>query len=158
MRALAALLTVLVLVSACQTVAPREYTPMVARFRLETVDAQGEWLTLPKSAVRIAVGAKPVMTEFDIVDVGMAEVQLGKCLKFEFTTAAGRDLFRLTSVNAGQRLVLLVNGKPLGARRIDRAIHDGTLLIFVETPDEGLPALSENLLKTALALQQAAAK
>lgn len=115
-------------------------------------------VTLPRSGVQLAVGAKPVFTEFDIVDVDVVEVQLGKCLRFEFSAAAARDLYRLTATNQGRRLVLSLDGRPAGARPIDRPFREGTVLIFVEMPDEALPALAENLRQMAGAVHEAAAK
>jgi len=151
-------LGLLLLATACHTAGSRNVTPTIARFFLEAADGRGVLMTLPRSGVQVAVGAKPVFTEFDIVDVDVVDVELGKCLEFKFTTAAGRDLYRLTGVSQGRRLVLSLDGKPIGARRIDRPFNDATVLIFVETSDEALPGMAENLRQTALALQQAAAK
>lgn len=143
---------------ACGTTSPRDYTPVIARFFLEAPDGQGGLATLPTSGVQIAVSTKPVITEFDIVNVEIARVELGECLLFQLTGAAARDLYRLTTTNQGRRLVLVLNGEPLGARRIERPFDDGAVLVFVEKPDSALRELAANLRKTSTELQRAAAK
>jgi hypothetical protein len=133
----------------------REDGAVSARFYLEsTRDGAGN-ATLPRSDVTISILPKPVITEFDVVSVEIAEVELGRCLKFQLTPAASRDLYRLTASRLGRRLVLFLNGQAVGARRIDEPIEDGALLIFVERPDEALPALVENLHARLAILQEA---
>ena len=130
----------------------------LARFFLESRDQTGARTILPQSETVIFVAAKPVLTEFDLVDVEISETELGKCLSFRFTAAAARDLYRLSVVNVGQRLVLTVDGNAMGARRIQRPVDDGRLLVFVETPDDRLPALQESLQKTSAEYQRVARK
>jgi len=153
-----ALLILVLLASACVTAPPREAAPAIARFFLESSDGDGGIAVLPQSGVRIAVGLKPVISEFDVVNVDVAQVELGKCLRFQMTPSAARDLYRLTGSNQGRRLVLLLNGSPVGARRIERPFDDGTIFIFIETSDDALPALAESLRKTATELQRSARK
>lgn len=153
-----ALLCLLGFLAGCQTIQRDRTAPVTARFYLESADSMSPRVTLPRSGVQLAVGAKPVFTEFDIVDVDVVEVQLGKCLRFEFSAAAARDLYRLTATNQGRRLVLSLDGRPAGARPIDRPFREGTVLIFVEMPDEALPPLAENLRQMAGAVHEAAAK
>jgi len=142
----------------CRSAAPNHSTPELARFFLESVDSPGETVTLPLSGVQISVQPKPVFTEYDIVNVEIAETDLGQCLKFHLTPAAARDLYRLSAANPGRRLVISLGGVPFGARRMDRPIEHGILLIFVETPDSALPALVVSLNETCAALHPAAAK
>lgn len=142
----------------CQSAPQKASTPERARFFLESVDGTGEQVTLPQSGVQILVQPKPVITEFDIVNVDIARIELGECLVFQLTPAAARDLYRLTAANQGRRLVLLLGGVPFGARYIARPFDRGTVLIFVEVPDAALPALVANLKETCAALQPAAAK
>jgi hypothetical protein len=140
----------------CQS-APRPETAL-ARFFLETGDAQAEFVTLPVSGVRIAVLPRPVITEFDIVDVEIAPGELGPCLRFQFAPAAARDLYRLTAANQGRRLVLVLNGAPLGAWRIDQPGERGMLDVFAEVPDPALPGLVTRLKETCAALHPPAAQ
>ncbi len=128
-----------------------DYSPTLARFFIET-PAGTVGMTLPQSGVQLAVSAKPMITEFDFVDVAVAQVELGRCLMFRLTPAAARDLYRLSVTNQGRRLVLVVNGVPLGARRIDRPLDNGTVLVFAEVADDALPALANNLRKTSAEL------
>jgi hypothetical protein len=132
--------------------------PTVPRFFLEAVDQRSMSVTLPKSGVQIAVNAQPVVTEGDIVDVAVAQVDLGKCLMFQVAPSAARDLYRLTASHQGRRLVLVINGTPYGARRIDGPIGDGVIFVFVEVADEALPKLAEDLKRTSTALQRELAR
>lgn len=132
--------------------------PMLARFFLESANEQGVSMVLPQSETEITVAVKPVFTEFDVARIEIVQVELGKCLQFQLTPAAARDLYRLSGANQGRRLVLMVNGRAMGARRIEQPLDEGTLLIFVETPDDALPALQAGLRKTALELQRTARK
>lgn len=132
-----------------------EHGASSARFFLEsTRDGAGN-ATLPRSDVTISILPKPVITEFDLASVEIAEVELGRCLMFQLTPAASRDLYRLTASRLGQRLVLFLDGQAVGARRIDHAIEDGALLIFVEKPDEALTGLVKSLRATIATLQEA---
>ncbi len=148
-----------VLCGGCATTsAPRDYKPTQARFFLEAATAQGTPVTLPNSRVNVVVNAKPVFTEGDIVNVELMQVDLGKCLMFQLTPTATRDFYRLSGAHQGRRLVLMVDDAPLGARRIDGAITNGAIFIFVELPDEALPALVDNLKKTSAAMQRELAR
>jgi hypothetical protein len=148
----------LMLFGGCATTPSHDYTPAVARFYLESTDARSATITLPQSGVQVAVASQPVLTETDITNVEVAKVELGECLMFQLTSAATRDLYRLTGSNQGRRLVLTLNGMPLGARRIEQPLADGAVLIFVEVPDSDLPALVARLKKTSADLQRAAAR
>jgi hypothetical protein len=144
--------------SGCQSAAPKNYTPVTARFFLESASAAGTPLTLPQSGVRVTVNPKPVLVEGDIANVELVQVDLGKCLLFQLTPAATRDFYRLSVTHHGRRLVLMVDNQPLGARRIDGAITNGAVFVFVETPEAELAALVDNLKKSALALQRELAR
>src|SRR5258708_4584723 len=147
---LIALLFGLLLLPACQTTVPSPlHQPLVARFfRRAGRGPAGLAMQLPVSKITLQVNPKPVLVEYDIVSVGLARVDLGWCLQFQFTPAAARDLSRLTAPNLNRGLVLTFNDTPIGARRIDHAIDDGTLLIFVEVSDVDLPPLAEQLKRT----------
>lgn len=148
----------LVLLAGCHSTSRRRADAVYARFFLEGQGTNVATAVLPVSEVRIPVSAKPVLSEFDIVNVELVQVELGRCLLFQFTPSATRDLYRLTASNQGRRLVLFFDGQPVGARRIDAPISEGTVLIFVERPDETLPALVKALKATSVELQQEAAK
>ncbi len=143
----------------CQsTSAPRDYTSMAARFFLEAANADGTPVMLPRSGVRLSVNSKPVITEGDIVNVELVQVDLGKCLLVQLTPTATRDFFRLSATHQGRRLVMTIDGQALGARRIDGVITNGVLFVFVEVPDDELPALVNNLKKSSVAMQRELAR
>jgi hypothetical protein len=146
------------LLAGCQTAEKVDYTPTLARFFLEEADARTIGATLPQSGVRVMVGPKPVLTEGDIVNVELMQVELGKCLMFQLTPAAARDLYRVSGSNQGRRLVLFLNNLPVGARRMEGPLAEGAVLMFVEMPDAALPALVDHLKKTSAAVQRAAAR
>jgi hypothetical protein len=124
--------------------------PLIARFFMEVrPGTPGLAVQLPVSKVILNVNPKPVFVEYDIVNVEFAKVDLGWCLFFQFSSAAARDLYRLTASNLGGRLILTLNDTPIGARRIDQAIADGGLLVFVEVPNEELPPIAERLKRTS---------
>ncbi|HEY0946058.1 MAG TPA: hypothetical protein VGD81_12355 [Opitutaceae bacterium] len=143
------------LAGGCRSSAKRDYTPTLARFMIEARESEaGEAVTLPQSGVQITVLRKPVVAEFDIVNVEVAQVALGQCLLFQLTSSAARDLYRLTGSNQGRRLVLMLDGAPVGARRIDGAWSDGTILVFAEVPDSELGALVTSLKRTSADIQK----
>jgi hypothetical protein len=133
---------------------PKDYVPTVARFYLESGDGQGAPATLPRSGVALWLNAQPVITEGDIVNVDLVQVELGKCLLFHLTPAGVRDFYRMSVTHQGRRLALQVDGVVIGARRIDGPITNGMVFVFVELPDEALPELVANLKKTSAALQR----
>jgi hypothetical protein len=143
----------------CQSAAvPRDYTPSIARFFLEAANADGTPVMLPKSGVRLSVNSKPVVTEGDIVNVELVQVDLGKCLLVQLTPSATRDFYRLSVTHQGRRLVMTVNGETLGARRLDGVITNGVIYVFVEVSDDDLPALVDNLKKSSVAMQRELAR
>ncbi len=128
--------------SACKTTGVGfDYEPMRARFVMEA-DNDGAVVTLPVSNVRIQVNATAVITEYDLEDVALAELEMGTCLQFTTTRRASRALYQETASNQGKRMVLLVNGRPIGIQRIERPIADGVFHVFVELPDSELPELT----------------
>jgi len=145
------------LAGGCRSSAKRDYAPTIARFMLEArPDEAGTPVTLPQSGVQLTVLRKPVFAEFDVVNVELVQVALGKCLLFQLTPAAARDLYRLTGSNQGRRLVLVLNDAPIGARRIDGAWTDGSILTFLELPDGELVTLVRSLKRTSADIQKEA--
>ena len=139
----------------CKTAeVPRDYTPMRARFFLEAASGDGTPTTLPQSGVNVTVNSKPVLTEGDITNVELVQVELGKCRFFQLTPTATRDFYRMTVTHQGRRLVLVVNDRPLGARRIDGVITNGVVFVFAEVAEDELPKLVHDLKKTSVAVQK----
>jgi len=149
------LLGLLLLGGGCQSRPDESQYTAVARFLIEADSAKGALeVVLPMSGVPVRVAPKPVITEFDIRRVVEAEVQMGRCVLFQLSSAASRDLYRLSASNINRRLVVVINGEALGARVIDRPLEGGTLFIFLEVPDENLPQLVEDLNATTMLIQE----
>lgn len=147
-------------VTACQqTPKAPPYVPLVARLFLESRPGEaGLPLRLPVSGVIVNVSAKPVLVEYDLRNAEAARVDLGPCLLLQVSPAAARDLYRLSVSAMGRRLVLVLNDEPVGVHRIEQALADGTILVFVERPDAELPGLVERLKRTTADIAVAAAK
>lgn len=146
----------------CQSTSPvaeEDFEPVIARFAVEANSeiSVAEVVTLPQSGVIIHVYPSIGFSELDIANVELVRVDLGLCLLFEFTPDATRTLFRVSGANIGRRLVLSLNGQPVGARLLEGPIGDGKLLIFAELNDEELTDTAVNLKKTARKIQEAVA-
>jgi hypothetical protein len=137
----------------------KDYDPTVARFLIEANERDAfATVTLPISGVQIAVNNKPIVSEFDFTAVELAKSELGQFLVFYLTADAARDIYRVTGSNQGRRLVLFINGQPVGARVIDGAFNTGSIAVYPELPDEVLPKLVKNLNGTSADLQKKIAK
>ncbi len=148
-----------VLLGGCGATVPVERQAMsLARFFLESADTRGAEMALPQSGVHLTVNPQPVVAEGDFTNVELVQVELGKCLMFQLSPSAARDFHRLSGSHQGRRLVLVINGEPLGARRIDGPVANGVVFVFIELPDEALPKLVENLKSTTVTLQREIAR
>lgn len=157
---LALTVTALLVTVGCNTSSKKkDYTTMVARFLIEA-NAHDSFatVTLPVSGVRISVNNRPIITEFDFTGVELAQADLGQFLVFKLTPQATRDLYRITGSNQGKRLVLFINGIPVGARTIDGALNTGAIEVFAAIPEAELPALVKNLNSTSIDMQIEIAK
>ncbi|MEZ5278276.1 MAG: hypothetical protein R3F07_17980 [Opitutaceae bacterium] len=145
----------LVGVAGCATTP--DYEPKVTRVFVEANPLEGysQVLVLPLSKVSIPIDPKPVLSELDIVGVDLVRVDLGLCLDFRLTPAAGRDLYRLSVNRMGRRLVLTINGVPVGVRLMDRPFSYGSIMFFVEIPNDELDKLVADLQATAIDVQKA---
>lgn len=158
-RSLAAALLGLMCLGLAACGSRRAEPPLAARFYLEAAATEVSTpVVLPRSDVRIKVAPKPVLSEYDVVGVELAEVDLGRCLAFEFTPAAAEALFRLSRAHAGRRLVLLIEGEPVGARVLDESVEAGRLLMFVERSEAELPRLVARLKRSATGLAPGVAR
>jgi len=153
-RLFPALLPVLLWLNGCQTAEPSPLDQtLIARFFMEVrPGTPGITVQLPVSKVALNINPKPVLVEYDIVNVEFAKVDLGWCLYFQFSPAAARDLYRLSAANLGGRLLLSLNDNPIGVRRLDQPVADGGLFIFLEVPNEELPPIAERLKRTSAAI------
>jgi hypothetical protein len=155
-----ALLAAVLVAAGCNTsTKKKDYETVVARFLIEAQEGDTfATVTLPVSGVQITVNNRPAVTEFDFVGVQLAQSDLGKFLVFTLTNDAARDVFRVTASNQGKRLVLFINGEPVGARMIDRPFSTGTIAVFTALPDDSLPELVKNMNATSVDFQKEIAK
>lgn len=137
----------------------KDYDPVLVRFFLEaTPNEQAAVMRMPLTGTQLRVRPKAVFVETDIVNAEVVRVDMGLCLLVQVTTAAARDLFRLTGSNQGRRLVIAANEVPLGSRLIDGPFLDGNILMFIEVPDEQLPELVAKIKRTSGDLQREIAR
>jgi len=97
---------------------------------------RGTTVQMPVSGTSIALQKEPLVNEFQIANVELVKVEMGLALLVQLNELGSRALYRGTVTNMGQRIVLTVNGNPIGARRIDGAIQNGNFYTFVEIDDE----------------------
>ena len=111
-------------------------------------------LTLPVSGTSIQVQSEALVSEFDIINVEMVKVEMGIALLVQVSTKGARDLYRGSVSNMGGRIVLTVNGNPIGAWRIDGAIQDGNFYTFVEIDDEEVGQLVLDIKESLVEIQR----
>jgi len=114
----------------------------------------GQVFTLPVSGTSISVQKEPLVSEFEILNVEMVKVDMGVALLVQVSAKAARDLYRGSVSNMGGRIVLTVNGTPIGARRIDGAFQDGNFYTFVEVDDDELGQLVLDIKATLADIQK----
>jgi hypothetical protein len=133
--------------------------PLIARVHLETLPGEiSVAVQLPQSGVSLNVAPKPVFSEYDIGQVEVARVELGLCLLVQLTPAATRDLYRLSVPAQGRRLVVSLDGIFLGVHRIDHAMADGLVPVFLEISDEQLPGMAARINFTSTEMARGAKK
>ena len=152
---------VLGILAGCQSLStkPAGITPVVVRFHLETLPGEiSEAVQLPQSRVSLNIAPKPVFSEYDVSNAEVARVELGLCLLVQLTPAATRDLYRLSVPAQGRRLVLSLDGVFLGVHRIDHAMADGLVPVFLEVADAQLPVIVARIKFTSTEVARAAKK
>lgn len=111
-------------------------------------------MILPISESRITVQAKPDFAEWDIMQATPVETDFGAAIVLLLTSEASRDLYRTTVSNQGRRLVITINGVPVGAHYIERPVEDGRLFFYLEVPDEEVPAIARGIQKTSAEIER----
>lgn len=134
----------------CQTPEPpRDYDPIVPRFLVEVrAGEQGLPARLPYSGVMVEVNPKAFFAEFDVAAVELVRAELGPSLLFQLNPDAAREFYRFSLSNRGRRLVLTLNGQPVGIRSIDQPVGNGILVFFPEIPQERLAQILIDMRKT----------
>ncbi|TVR51912.1 MAG: hypothetical protein EA425_06060 [Puniceicoccaceae bacterium] len=143
------------LLAGCESRRQQDYTAIIPRFFIEANPRETFSLPveMPQSGITLAVNPRPFLTEADVANVELVQVDLGLCLLFELTPAAGRDLYRITASNQGRRMVLTLNGMAVGVRMIDQPFSFGQIILFLEVAEQDLPELAVNLRKTVHDIQ-----
>lgn len=114
----------------------------------------GTMAVLPVSGTQIPLQKEPLVNEFEIANVEMVQVDMGRALLLQVTEKGARDLYRGSVTNNGGRVVLTVNGNPIGARRLDGAVQDGNFYTFVEVDDGELGQFVLDIKQTLAELQK----
>ncbi len=128
----------------------------VARLMVESSEVAGgraDPVTLPLSGTVLQVEREPLINEFEIINAEMVKVDLGMALLLQLSPEGTRKLYRASVVGMGRRIILTVNGRAIGARRIDSALTDGNFYTFVELPDAALEQLVIDLKDSVARLQ-----
>ena len=111
-------------------------------------------VTLPVSGSQIEIQQEPLVNEFEIVNVEMVKVQLGMAMLVQVSEKGARELYRGSVTHMGSRVVLTVNGNPIGARRLDGAISNGDFYTFVEVDDAELGQLVLDIKDSIIKLRE----
>ena len=152
-------LSLLLLFSACRKEKVAEENLRVPRLILEARGVNygaltADTVTLPVSGTKIALRKEPLVSEFEITNVELVKVELGLALLVQTSELGARALYRGTVTGMGGRIVLTVNGNPIGARRVEAPIQDGNFYTFVELEDEALGQLVLDMKETIAYLQE----
>lgn len=150
------LFSVLFALVGCRTTGMDDAEFTRARFFLEDVSRDGysAAVTLPVSRVQIPIEGDAIVSEYDYFSIEVADVDLGRCLSFTLKPAAARAFYQISVGNQGKRLVLVVNGEPLGVRKINGPISDGKIFVFLEVDDDRLMELATKLKETNFDIQK----
>lgn len=155
------LLLTAVLLGGCRT-NDSDFRPHVTRLYLEESNhlpaSHIMDMVLPISGSHITVQSRPVYAEWDIAQAAQFETEFGPAIILLLNSQAAKDFYRTSITNQGRRLVLTINGVPLGAHYIDRPIEDGRVAFFLELPDEDLPEVVKAIQQTSLEVQKRSQK
>ncbi|MDQ8185244.1 hypothetical protein [Pelagicoccus sp. SDUM812002] len=150
------LLTAAFALAGCQSTGMDGANFTRARFFLESVSSDGysAAVTLPLSRVQIPVESEAIVSEYDYHSIEVVDVDLGRCLAFTLKPPAAREFYQISVANQGKRLVLVVNGAPLGVRKIDGPIANGKIFVFLEVSDKNLEELAKKLKESNFDIQK----
>ena len=152
-------LSLLLLFSACRKEKVEDEDLRVPRLMLEARGVNygaltADVVTLPVSGTKVSLRKEPLVNEFEITNVELVKVELGLALLVQTSELGARALYRGTVTGMGGRIVLTVNGNPIGARRVEAPIQDGNFYTFVELDDEELGQLVLDMKETIAYLRE----
>lgn len=141
----------------------KDFTPMVVRLYIEESSqlpaSHIAEMVLPVSGSHITVRSKPLYGEWDIAQAASFDTpDFGPAIVLLFRSEAAKDFYRTTISNQGRRIVMTINGLPLGAHYIERPIEDGRVFFFLEIDDEDLPEVARSIQRTSREIQKQADK
>lgn len=148
----------LVLFPGCASKPPQP--DQTARIYLESPDDGKQFnrparqIVMPITENQYYVYSKPILTEADIANIELVKVDLGLCIRIDFSRRAGVVLQQTTVSNQGGRLFLLVDDKPVGVRLIDGPIVGGMLYMFLELPEDQITDFVMNLRESCMKFQK----
>lgn len=150
------LLSAFFVLAGCQTTGRDGADYTRARFFLESSSTDGfsAAVALPVSRVQIPINGDAIVSEFDYLAIDVVDVELGRCLAFSLKPAAARAFYQVSVGNQGRRLVLVIDGEPLGARSINGPIADGKIFVFLEVSNDRLMELANKLKETNFDIQK----
>jgi hypothetical protein len=101
--------------------------------------------SLPLSGIQIRTADAAALSGDDFVRADVGQNEFGKCLRLQLSRHGTVKLQQLAASAGGQRLVLVVDGHPVGALRLHGRPEDDYLCVLVEVPDADLPGLAREL-------------
>lgn len=120
--------------------------PSVAVFAESAQPGTERWV-LPQSGVAVAVDRTPVLGSTDLAAVEVVPSEFGRVLALELTPEGAAKLGSL--LTGRPRLVLVVDGKAVALRRVERLPADGRVYLNAEVADAELPVIAGRI-STAL--------
>ncbi len=100
---------------------------------------------LPMSGVPIVCAAAALVDARGVAQVAVAPLELGTAVEVQLTARALPAVREFIAVRDPGRLVLVVEGKALGAARVRSVEATGRITLFVELPEDRLPDLVARL-------------
>ena len=140
----------------CNSTKKKDQSGKIAlvRFMVEAgPNEAGGTVMLPQSRTTIRVSPKSYFTEYDVVKCEVVDNELGKSLLFQLSELASRDLYKVSALNQGRRIITAVNGNAIGAQRMDAPIGSGYIVTYVEVDPAELPQLAKAITKSSLDAQ-----
>ncbi|MDR2807061.1 MAG: hypothetical protein LBB11_02810 [Puniceicoccales bacterium] len=140
----------LVLLSGCQT-AKKEFPKSNFHFFIESNEGAPYELwsataTMIISGLKFPICSCPAILASDVDWAQITTSNFGQCILFKLTQRASVELYKLSTVCIGRRIIFAFDGQALGlSMPMSAAITDGTLIIFPEVEEEKLASLVDKI-------------
>ena len=113
-------------------------------------------IRMPISGSNLSVMQEPLVSEFEITNIELVQVELGYAVLIQMSEMASRRLYRASVERHGSRVALIVSGVPVGLRLLDGPIQDGNFFTFVELDDEQTEDLVLDMRETLIEIHRKA--